>query len=231
MADLPPLPKMAPLNFEDLPTLGHPSPQTLPPTGAPLPVLATMTMPPPPTQPPFPYAQAAATLTVGHTRHMSAGGVQATATAPIAQGKLTHHYYQYIPGFGYFMIPGTPGDPQTPGDTAGEAAGEAATLAMISKKGCACLQEWSVDGKDCTNYCCNPDGAAGDWCFVEDEGCEGDTWGMCGSNAALLQVISNSSRGLKLNVSKVMQKSGNLRASFLQEKQDNVDGAECDCEE
>lgn len=50
--------------------------------------------------------------------------------------------------------------------------------------GCACRQQWTLEGHStCNDYCCNPDGDTSDWCFVVDEGCQGTTWGYCGSGA------------------------------------------------
>lgn len=149
------------------------------------------------------------------------------------QGDISPHYYQYIPGYGYFLMPGTPGD-ATAGSAAAEgAAGQgAANLARKSQKGCACLKEWSVSGTPCENYCCNPDNSAGDWCFVEEESCEGDTWGMCSSPSAMVQMSSNITRpgDLVNDQPKVSQQSSNQRTNFLQKRHDYVEGAECDCE-
>jgi len=50
-----------------------------------------------------------------------------------------------------------------------------------SKKGCKCMMTWSMTGyAACTTGCCNVDkDAGGNWCFVEDQVCEGRNWGYC----------------------------------------------------
>jgi len=48
-----------------------------------------------------------------------------------------------------------------------------------TKKGCECKQTWQFEGQTCSDYCCNPDNEPGDWCFVEDESCQGSNWGHC----------------------------------------------------
>lgn len=130
-------------------------------------------------------------------------------------------------------MPGTPSDAEAGSAAAEGAFGQgAANLVRKSQKGCACLKEWSLSGTPCESYCCNPDNSAGDWCFVEDQNCEGDTWGMCAAPAALLQMTSNatSSRGVANDQLQIIQKSSNRPTSFLQKRQDYVEGAECDCE-
>jgi len=233
-----PLPQIAPLDLEDLPTMSPLPPAVLQPTEPPLPVLAVPTIPPTPTQAPFPYAEASAVLTVpAHPVAIPANGLQALNTLAgqaAHEGDVTPHYYQYIPGYGYFLMPGTPGDAAAGSAAAQGAAGAngAAAAAMLSAKGCACLKEWSLEGKECEDYCCNPDGSAGDWCFVEDENCEGDTWGVCQAPVAFVQITSKniSSSDLKVGAQKVARRSRNLRASFLQQQQDFEEGSECDCE-
>ena len=51
--------------------------------------------------------------------------------------------------------------------------------------GCACKQTWDTgDGSKCSNYCCNPDNDfGGEWCMVEDIGCEDVDWGYCKETA------------------------------------------------
>lgn len=222
------MPAVAPLDMDDLPTLAPLPPAKFKPTAPPLPVLAMPTVPPIPTAPPFPYERAAAALTMPSAAAMvppmATSGLQSLTTIAgqaTEKGELKPHYYQYVPGFGYFLMPGTPDDAE---------AGTAAAV-KTSAKGCACLKEWSMDGAACNNYCCNPDDSAGDWCFVEDEECEGDTWGTCAT--ALLQMTSNatSSRGVVNDQLKIIRKSSNPPTSFLQKRQDNVEGAECDCED
>lgn len=139
-------------------------------------------------------------------------------------GTLDPHYYQYVPGYGYFLMPGLPGDKTAGQEDEGESA---ANVVKQSEKGCACLKEWSLSGQSCNNYCCNPDSSPGDWCFVEDKSCEGDTWGMC-AKPVLLQLNSTATSSRHLKVNDPRRK--NLRSSFLQERQDYVEGAECDCE-
>merc|ERR1719502_2620359 len=63
-------------------------------------------------------------------------------------GELGYHYYQYIPGYGYFFMPGVPGDGSDAAPTAGAPApamaGESST---ITSKGCKCMKSWSIDGR------------------------------------------------------------------------------------
>lgn len=146
------------------------------------------------------------------------------------QGEISPHYYQYIPGYGYFLMPGLPGDASY-GKAAAEGANDQGAMQRQSQKGCACLKEWSLSGTPCENYCCNPDNSAGVWCFVEDENCEGDTWGMCSASPTLLQITSNETKEEKLRVEpEVDAKSRKSRMSFLQKRHDYVEGSECDCE-
>lgn len=146
------------------------------------------------------------------------------------QGEISPHYYQYIPGYGYFLMPGTPGDAAAGSAAAEGAAGQgSANLARKSQKGCACLKEWSLSGTPCENYCCNPDNSAGDWCFVEDESCEGDTWGACSPTSALLQMSNTTSPGDLVNDQLKVIQNSNPPTNFLQKRQDYVEGAECDC--
>lgn len=53
---------------------------------------------------------------------------------------------------------------------------------IYTRSGCACKETWTATGfPECTTYCCNPDDdARGDWCFVEDPVCEGESYGYCG---------------------------------------------------
>ena len=50
-----------------------------------------------------------------------------------------------------------------------------------TESGCACLESWTHSSYEpCSDYCCNPDDdAGGEWCFVEDEECQGANWGYC----------------------------------------------------
>ncbi|CAE7491091.1 unnamed protein product [Symbiodinium natans] len=120
-------------------------------------------------------AQAAATLPGMHQpAGASAAGLNNLAymVQQRAQGELTYHYYQYVPGYGYVYEPGLKADGQK--------------LAALLKDGrkttktCGCLQSWTHKGQACSDSCCNPDNdAGGPWCFVMDQACQGDTWGTC----------------------------------------------------
>lgn len=125
-------------------------------------------------------AEAAATLPGMHQPPgASAQGLNSLASMvqQRAQGELMYHYYQYVPGYGYVYEPGFKTDGQN--------------LAALIKNGrkttktCGCLQSWTHKGQSCNSYCCNPDNdAAGPWCFVMDQACQGDTWGTCEALAA-----------------------------------------------
>jgi len=144
-------------------------------------------------------------------------------------GELGYHYYQYIPGYGYFFMPGVPGDGSDAAPTGGAPApaamaGESST---ITAKGCKCMQSWSIDGRPCDSYCCNPDNDnGGNWCFVEDKACQGNSWGTCAA-VAMLQTASNVTEAAPEKA--VEAKQGHLRASFLQISQEK-DGDPCDCQ-
>lgn len=142
-----------------------------------------------------------------------------------AQGEISPHYYQYIPGYGYFLMTGLPGDSSYGQVAANGANGQGAEVVRESQKGCKCLKEWSLSGTPCENYCCNPDNAAGDWCFVEDQNCEGDTWGLCSASPTLLQTSSNRTKSEAM-----VRKTRKLQMGFLQKRHDDVEGSECDCE-
>eukprot|EP00930_Biecheleria_cincta_P042294 TRINITY_DN290_c0_g1_i1.p1 TRINITY_DN290_c0_g1~~TRINITY_DN290_c0_g1_i1.p1 ORF type:complete len:341 (+),score=73.07 TRINITY_DN290_c0_g1_i1:114-1136(+) len=231
---LPPLPALPDLGAEDLPTLGPPPPAAAAPMHEPQPVLAVPTLPPPPTNPPFPIAMmagpdasapgAAGAPAPAPGGSMSAAGVSGNHSAePAHDDKAAPHFYQYIPGFGYFYMAGMP-SAEAAAAKAAKAAAQAAAASAASAsvrqtpKGCKCLKEWSLSGTPCDDYCCNPDQAEGPWCFVEDEACQGDSWGYCVGQALLVQTKSNVTHG-----------SRHLRAGLQQEKAALVEGAACDC--
>merc|ERR1719443_242338 len=46
-------------------------------------------------------------------------------------------------------------------------------------EGCACSKSWEYQGTK-ASFCANPDNdPGGSWCNVEDESCQGKTWGYC----------------------------------------------------
>lgn len=51
----------------------------------------------------------------------------------------------------------------------------------ITWNGCECKKIWAEDGVGaCDNYCCSPDSdPVGNWCMVEEQGCEDADWGYC----------------------------------------------------
>ena len=63
--------------------------------------------------------------------------------------------------------------------------GECPPPARTTMEDCECRQEWTLSEEKCTDYCCNPDGSDGDWCFTVAEDCgvtedyAGKNWGMC----------------------------------------------------
>ena len=62
--------------------------------------------------------------------------------------------------------------------------------------GCMCDREWSHVGSTITDYCGNPDDDPnGDWCFVVNENdCQGRSWGYCEQPKAQAQSIRFSER-------------------------------------
>lgn len=50
-------------------------------------------------------------------------------------------------------------------------------------QGCQCREAWTQEShseEPCAAYCCNPDqDSGGEWCFVDQPGCEGSAWGYC----------------------------------------------------
>ena len=65
------------------------------------------------------------------------------------------------------------------------AESEQDTRLRYTEKQCRCAQMvFQRGGKDITATCANPDNDPdGDWCFVEDETCQGAPWGYCAAPA------------------------------------------------
>lgn len=218
---IPPLPALPDLGPADLPSLA-PDPSLTPkPTHPPLPVLAIPELPKPTAYPllppgiqappvagaPGPAPGAPGASPAGPVASPAGGGpARLTVAGALPPPKrAAAHFYQYIPGYGYFYMPGMPAAEEA----AQKAAEEAAPAAPEAPKrktetGCTCLKEWSLDGAPCATSCCNPDESEGDWCFVEDEECQGDSWGLC-APPALLQGKANLTLG-----------SRHLRSSLVQ---------------
>ncbi|CAJ1347824.1 unnamed protein product [Effrenium voratum] len=197
---LPPIPSYTQMTEEDLPTLGPPPPST---------TLATTLAPPPP--------GFAAALPGAHQDFqadpMNGGFVQ--------QGDLDDHYYQYVPGSGYFRMESTDSSKvQVAKTVASSTAGRAST------KGCECMKAWSYNGNLCSNYCCNPDNdASGAWCFVKDMNCQQDSWGPCTPVPGMPALLSVNRTAASLPTRQDTQR--HLRASLLQSKRKV--GSECAC--
>jgi len=142
-----------------------------------------------------------------------------------------YHYYQFIPGHGYFLVEGIPGEkPVNHGKVAKNAAEAAAAMpdapvVTLTTKGCKCRKSWSFQGIACDNYCCNPDNEPnGPWCFVEDgplgEKCQSDNWGTCGPVPTAL---------IETSLLAEAPKRKHLRASFLEEFTKENEGDSCPC--
>jgi len=55
--------------------------------------------------------------------------------------------------------------------------------------GCACKRSWTLAGHErCRDFCCNPDeDAGGEWCFADDDFCQGAGWGYCAPKGTELE--------------------------------------------
>lgn len=155
------------------------------------------------------------------------GGAVQGADAKKPEG---YHYYQFIPGHGYFLVEGIPGEKPLNHGKVEHLAAEAAEalpgapVVTLTTKGCKCMQSWSFKGHACDSYCCNPDlEPKGAWCFVESgplgEKCQGDNWGHCSAPPTAFVETSSQAKAPKRN----------LRASFLEEYTKEKEGEQCPC--
>eukprot|EP00931_Biecheleriopsis_adriatica_P048826 TRINITY_DN28213_c0_g1_i1.p1 TRINITY_DN28213_c0_g1~~TRINITY_DN28213_c0_g1_i1.p1 ORF type:complete len:371 (-),score=53.01 TRINITY_DN28213_c0_g1_i1:13-1125(-) len=244
-AALPPPPVVTDMTTNDLPTLGPPPLPTLPPTNPPL---AYPSPPPlvPPTEPPYSYQLAKAQLHIAtppppvQVPGFNWPGVPGLPQTPIPEPKPEeYHYYQFVPGRGYFKESGIAGDEPQPAPIKLSEQ----SSARKTHKGCSCQAEWSYGGTPCTESCCNPDSEpSGDWCFVSDPSCQGAAWGFCSYPMPVAPTATSFIQEPSSVQKKKMQDavvkdtpSRALKLSFLQKHDDRivgdaVEGAECECE-
>ena len=71
----------------------------------------------------------------------------------------------------------------------------------VTTEGCVCRQAWVHHPHDpVSNFCGNPGGDAGEWCFVTDPTCQGATWGYCADAAPLPVVVPHDGTTLARTV-------------------------------